>query len=207
MLQPNFSDQKPRERGRERSIGALVKIFAGAVLIVAGMALGINQRVLTSQSARARSSSPAASVTTPAPRTNADGSAVSSNQRPRDHDQLGLTLEEFQAKYESLSGKPSDQEAFFKNSVGKRVVWTVRVDHVFRVENGVIVVFSSIDRPDWAAFPISDARFPVQFESRLMTLARGETIKMEGKIVYQGIKTLECSNFEIVSSDAPDQAR
>ena len=149
----------------------------------------------------APSSTPVASIS--AAPSDAGKSPAPGKQVAANPEELGQTLEEFQAEYESLSGKGGGEEAFFKKSVGKKVAWTVRVDHVFRAGAGVIVVFSSTERPDWAAFPISDARFPVRLEKQLMTLSRGDIIRIEGKIVYRGIKTLECSHFEIVRSETP----
>jgi len=149
----------------------------------------------------APSTTPVASVSTASPEVGK--SPTPGKRAAAKPGELGQTLEEFQAEYESLSGKAGGEEAFFKNSLGKKVAWTVRVDHVFRAGAVVILVFSSTERPDWAAFPISDARFPVGMEKQLMTLSRGDIIRIEGKIVYLGIKTLECSNFEIVRNETP----
>jgi len=196
-----------RECARGCSIRAAAALLIGTILIAAGMMLGLrNSRVTKGESpilpaTPAPSSTPAASI--PAGPSDAGKSPTPGPPVAADREELGQTLEQFQAEYESLSAKAGGQEAFFKDLVGKKVVWTVRVDQVFRTEAGMIVIFSSTERPDWAAFPISDARFPLQLEKQLMTLSRGDVIKMEGKIVYRGIKTLECSNFELIRNETP----
>ena len=211
MPPSNLSSWIRHERVRDRSIRAFAALFAGVILIAAGIMLAFrDSRVSTRerpilQSTLALPSTPAVSIS--AAPSDAGKSPARGRQVAPDPEALGQTLEEFQTEYESLSGKAGGQEAFFKNSVGKKVVWTVRVDRVFGAGTGVIVVFSSTERPDWAAFPISDARFPVRLEKQLMRLSRGDVIKIEGKIAYLGIKTLECSSFEVISSDAQDHVR
>jgi hypothetical protein len=199
MLQSNFPVRPSQKPVRDRPIRAIAAIIAGLILIAAGLTLafrnsGRQNAILPP--APSPSLAPAASVPVPPlARGNAPAKA-----KPVDagSGELGQTLEEFQAEYESLSGKPGAQEAFFRQAVGKKVDWVIRVDHVFRTETGVIIVFSSTERPDWAAYPISDARFPTRLEKQLMALSRGDNIKIKGEIVYRGIKTLECSSFEIV---------
>jgi hypothetical protein len=211
MSPSNLSSRIRHERVRDRSLRAFAALFVGVILIAAGIILAFGDwRASTRERPNlppplALSSTPVASIS--APPSDAVKSPAPGKQIAPDPGELGQTLEEFQAEYESLSGKDGGEEAFFKNSVGKKVAWTVRVDRVFRAGTGVIVVFSSNERPDWAAFPISDARFPVRLEEQLTRLSRGDVIKIEGKIAYLGIKTLECSSFEVVSSDAQDHAR
>jgi hypothetical protein len=207
MSQSNLSSRIRHERVRDRSMRAFAALFVGVMLIIAGMMLAFrNSHVArressSSPSTLAPSTTPVASVSAAIP--DVGKSPAPGNQVAAKPGELGQTLEEFQADYESLSGKAGGEETFFKNSLGKKVAWTVRVDHVFRAGAVVILVFSSTERPDWAAFPISDARFPIGLEKQLMTLSRGDVIRIEGKIVYLGIKTLECSNFELVRSETP----
>jgi hypothetical protein len=207
MSQSNLSGRIRHERIRDRSIRAFAALFVGVILIAAGIMLAFRNSHVSRRespvlpSTLARSATPVASIS--AAPSEAGKSPAPGKQAAANPEELGQTLEEFEAEYESLSGKAGGEEAFFKNSIGKKVVWTVRVDHVFRAGAVVILVFSSTERPDWAAFPISDARFPVRLEKQLMTLSRGDVVRIEGKIVYLGIKTLECSNFEIVRSKTP----
>jgi hypothetical protein len=205
MSQSNLSGRIRYERIRDRSIRAFAALLVGVILIAAGIMLAFrNSHVSRHESPilpSTLSSTPGTSIS--AAPSEAGKSPAPGKQAAANPEELGQTLEEFQAEYESLSGNAGGEEAFFKNSIGKKVVWTVRVDHVFRAGAGVILVFSSTERPDWAAFPISDARFPVRLEKQLMTLSRGDVVRIEGKIVYLGIKTLECSNFEIVRSKTP----
>ncbi len=193
MSQLHFPDR----RGRERPVRAVVALLAGVILIIAGIALALQPQAHTQSAVPVHTPMPAS----PTPSV-AEKSPTPANQVARGQDELGLSLEEFQAKYESLSGKGDEQETFFKNAVGKKIAWTVQVDQVFRAKTGVIVVFLSPEQPDWAAFPISDAHFPSRLENELMKLSRGDIIRIEGRIIYQGIKTLECSSFEIVRSEA-----
>ena len=202
MLPSNLPSQIRPERIPDRPIRAVAAVIIGIILIVAGIMLAFKNSHVSTRESPILQSTPARS---PTPAASISASDVTKSPSPRKEiaanpDELGQTLEEFQAEYESLSAKGGGQEAFFKDLVGKKVVWTVRVDRVFRTEPGIIVVFSSTERPDWAAFPISDALFPVQLEEQLMKLSRGDIIRIEGKIVYRGIKTLECSSFEIVRS-------
>ncbi len=205
MSKSNLPSQIRPERVPDSTVRAVVALIVGLILIVAGILLAFkNSRVSTRESPTLQSTPrpPATSV------SSLPSSDVAKSVNPREKvaanpNELGQTLEEFQAEYESLSAKGGDQETFFKTLVGKKVVWTVRVDRVFLTEPGVIVIFSSTERPDWAAFPISDALFPVRLEKQLMKLSRGDVIRIEGKIVYRGIKTLECSSFELMRKDEP----
>ncbi len=192
MSHLKFTDQ----RGRERRIRAVVALLAGVILIVAGITLALQPRASRQSAVPVQTPMP----TTPTPSA-IEKSPTPANQIAPDRSELGLSLEEFQTRYESLSGKGDEQETFFKHAVGKKIEWTVQVDQVFPSKAGVIVVFLSPERPDWAAFPISDAQFPIGMEKELMKLSRGDIIRIEGKIAYQGVKTLECFKFEVVRNE------
>jgi hypothetical protein len=205
MSKSNLPSQIRLERVPDSTLRAVAALIVGLILIVAGILLAFKDSRVSTRESPTLQFTPGP----PAPSTaSLPSSDVAKSVNPREKvsanpNELGQTLEEFQAEYESLSAKGGDQETFFKTLVGKKVVWTVRVDRVFLTEPGVIVIFSSTERPDWAAFPISDALFPAQLEKQLMKLSRGDVIRIEGKIVYRGIKTLECSSFELMRKDEP----
>ena len=205
MAQSNLPSPIRHERVPDSSRRAVAALILGLILIVAGILLAFkNSRVSTRESPTLQfTPGPPAPSTASLPSSDVAKSVNPNEKGAANPDELGQTLEEFQAEYESSSAKGGDQETFFKTLVGKKVVWTVRVDRVFLTEPGVIVIFSSTERPDWAAFPISDALFPVRLEKQLMKLSRGDVIRIEGKIVYRGIKTLECSSFELMRKDEP----
>jgi len=205
MAQSNLPSPIRRERVPHSSLRAVAALILGLILIVAGILLAFkNSRVSTRESPTLQfTPGPPVPSTASLPSSDVAKSVNPDEKVAANPNELGQTLEEFQAEYESSSAKGGDQETFFKTLVGKKVVWTVRVDRVFLTEPGVIVIFSSTERPDWAAFPISDALFPVGLEKQLMKLSRGDVIRIEGKIVYRGIKTLECSSFELVRKDEP----
>ena len=205
MAQSNLPSPIRRERVPDSSLRAVAALILGLILIVAGILLAFkNSGVSTHESPTLQfTPGPPAPSTASLPSSDVAKSVNPDEKVAANPNELGQTLEEFQAEYESVSAKGGDQETFFKTLVGKKVVWTVRVDRVFLTEPGVIVIFSSTERPDWAAFPISDALFPVELEKQLMKLSRGDVIRIEGKIVYRGIKTLECSSFELMRKDEP----
>ena len=205
MAQSNLPSPIRRERVPHSSLRAVAALIVGLILIVAGILLAFkNSRVSTRESPTLQfTPGPPAPSAASLPSSDVAKSVNPDEKVAANPNELGQTLEEFQAEYESFSAKGGDQETFFKTLVGKKVVWTVRVDRVFLTEPGVIVIFSSTERPDWAAFPISDALFPVRLEKQLMKLSRGDVIRIEGKIVYRGIKTLECSSFELMRKDEP----
>ena len=205
MAKSNLPSPIRRERVPDSSLRAVAALIVGLILIVAGILLAFkNSGVSTRESPTLQfTPGPPAPSTASLPSPDVAKSVNPDEKVAANPNELGQTLEEFQAEYESVSAKGGDQETFFKTLVGKKVVWTVRVDRVFLTEPGVIVIFSSTERPDWAAFPISDALFPVGLEKQLMKLSRGDVIRIEGKIVYRGIKTLECSSFELMRKDEP----
>ena len=205
MAQSNLPSPIRHERVPDSSRRAVAALILGLILIVAGILLAFkNSRVSTRESPTLQfTPGPPVPSTASLPSSDVAKSVNPDEKVAANPNELGQTLEEFQAEYEALSAKGGDQETFFKTLVGKKVVWTVRVDRVFLTEPGVIVIFSSTERPDWAAFPISDALFPVRLEKQLMKLSRGDVIRIEGKIVYRGIKTLECSSFELMRKDEP----
>ena len=205
MAQSNLPSPIRRKRAPDSSLRAVAALILGLILIVAGILLAFkNSGVSTRESPTLQfTPGPPAPSTASLPSSDVAKSVNPNEKGAANPDELGQTLEEFQAEYESLSAKGGGEETFFKTLVGKKVVWTVRVDRVFLTEPGVIVIFSSTERPDWAAFPISDALFPVRLENQLMKLSRGDVIRIEGKIVYRGIKTLECSSFELMRKDEP----
>ena len=164
MSKSNLPSQIRPERVPNSTVRAVVALIVGLILIVAGILLAFKNSPVSTRESPTLQSTPRPPATSASSLPSSD---VAKSVNPREkvaanQNELGQTLEEFQAEYESLSTKGGDQETFFKTLVGKKVVWTVRVDRVFLTEPGVIVIFSSTERPDWAAFPISDALFPAQ---------------------------------------------
>src|SRR5205085_7290745 len=80
-----------------------------------------------------------------------------------DAEDLGMTLEELNEKYEALSGRFAEQEALVTQLNHKRIKWIVDVLSVGNCQVGVCVTFISTG----SQFKITTAEFDDAFRQRL----------------------------------------
>ena len=115
MSKSNLPSQIRRERVPDPTLRAVVALIVGLILIVAGILLAFkNSRVSTRESPTLQSTPrpPATSV------SSLPSSDVAKSVNPREKvaanpNELGQTLEEFQAEYESLSSQRWGSGNFF----------------------------------------------------------------------------------------------
>jgi exonuclease VII large subunit len=100
---------------------------------------------------------------------------------------LGMTLEQFDQKFNALDGRFSEQEALVRQVNGKRINWIVGVSGVQHSGDEVLLYFGLSDPSSKLgdvrrASVVGAAVFSRSEETRLFSLRKGDIIRLQGTL-------------------------
>jgi hypothetical protein len=123
-------------------------------------------------------------------------SAASPGRKPTATGPLGLDLERYNEKIESLSF--SERQHFFESVAGKSVDWTVSVQAVVPTSDGVMLLFYPLNGGSQAT-----AWFGQKEKTRAMGLNMRDIISIAGTIRENSWRDIDGTSFEFVQHPTP----
>jgi hypothetical protein len=126
-------------------------------------------------------------------------SALTPNPEATGHSELGMTLEEFRSKYDSLDGRFAEQEAFVARCDNKCIHWIVKVNRLETSGEHVSLLFSSKSMGQRTVAYV--AEFPAALKTRIYSLRANDLVAIEGVLRANSLLNnlkVEATGYELV---------